>query len=895
MSCSGAFFLIISTCILALSSTSFSGESQPLTPLSCKELPVDIVGISVIPHVYSHEMRWRRAPSEELGSLVRLFIAHREASEQPLELKLMFNGKNPSELLADGEWNWCDMPENRQETPYVLESGKLDVFTFNAGRASWGVGKTFKLTIEDGKTGISENLNIPIIPPGVQITYIACLANDSNTIYPDMLVIHIANNTGESFQIKRVRIYKSELRGMQEIAATDTFEAFAENGLIPANDRSGVRVHVGELPLTHGVVEVVVEHPSGEESSMWAYLRFKRDQFDIGAGWLGVKSSPGVVPLTKESFLKLLKRMHINLAHIEKVRGYTDSSNEDGLYTRYPLRMMSGFADTERYNADEWVAKIHGVDALGEPQMGKSPEESYETLRKYDSARYPTTVTLSEESGFRYYAGLSDYPHFDAYRVAAPAADYWWLYDRWKDGRLLWGAPLETIGEMTRSLRSLSRPIPIAIWSQGAHYNWQGSYSRRRATPTPDEILMQAYQGLANGVTGLYWYSLESWSLLKYRDVIDITTRVGREIRLLEGLYLTGDAYLHERVSVDGKPDLDLSSVIAQNTALLFALDLDYEPDRRDEVFRFSGPRDIEVSYALPGYLRAIVDVFRINGDGIYEVKWSATSDGVRVEDTLDRVAVYVATTRQETRDQLGERLNELLAAEAAVGFDPASNEADFATLLNDLGFGSIEEVKHPSESRDALRNSTREINPITLAIHPAVVEELHLTSEQEYELRQIRESYQLELLSRTQELYADQQEQQELSSEQRRERRSLYRRMRNELERELRSDYESRTAQVLQSGQFDRLNQISWQLAGIGALKDNRVAEALGLTGEQRDALSAIQQEYERKRMTLYRSREGDWREKLRKLREGRDREMMQALSDEQKKKLDELKGATF
>jgi hypothetical protein len=57
----------------------------------------------------------------------------------------------------------------------------------------------------------------------------------------------------------------------------------------------------------------------------------------------------------------------------------------------------------------------------------------------------------------------------------------------------------------------------------------------------------------------------------------------------------------------------------------------------------------------------------------------------------------------------------------------------------------------------DALRNNTREVNPITLAIHPAVVEELHLTSEQEYELRQIRESYKLELLSRMQELYADQ------------------------------------------------------------------------------------------------------------------------------------------
>ncbi len=37
------------------------------------------------------------------------------------------------------------------------------------------------------------------------------------------------------------------------------------------------------------------------------------------------------------------------------------------------------------------------------------------------------------------------------------------------------------------------------------------------------------------------------------------------------------------------------------------------------------------------------------------------------------------------------------------------------------------------------------------------------------------------------------------------------------------------------------------------------------------------------------------EWREKLRKLREDQDKEVMQVLSDEQNRKLDELKGATF
>jgi hypothetical protein len=72
-------------------------------------------------------------------------------------------------------------------------------------------------------------------------------------------------------------------------------------------------------------------------------------------------------------------------------------------------------------------------------------------------------------------------------------------------------------------------------------------------------------------------------------------------------------------------------------------------------------------------------------------------------------------------------------------------------------------------------------------------------------------------------------------------------------------------------------------------------VAKALGLTSEQRDKLSAIEQEYERKGNALYRNREGSWRENLRKLKEDHDKEVMQVLSDEQRKKLDKLKGATF
>jgi len=143
-------------------------------------------------------------------------------------------------------------------------------------------------------------------------------------------------------------------------------------------------------------------------------------------------------------------------------------------------------------------------------------------------------VTHSEERVWRFYAGLSDYPHYDAYRVTAPAPDAWSRYDRWSGESIRWGAPLETIGEMTRSLRSL----------------------------------------------------------VAFPDLIEPITRFGREVRMLDDYYLEGDAVSHERVVTNGNPTWDLDVIAGPRGALMFALDLTYRADRDERVFEFAAPRE---------------------------------------------------------------------------------------------------------------------------------------------------------------------------------------------------------------------------------------------------------------------------------------------------------------
>lgn len=197
---------------------------------------------------------------------------------------------------------------------------------------------------------------------------------------------------------------------------------------------------------------------------------------------------------------------------------------------------------------------------------------------------------------------------------------------------------------MTRSLRELTRPRPVACWSQGAHEGWDSYGGRKRTSPTPDELRAQAYHALASRITPLYWFNLSLKSLLKFPDLIEPITHVGREVRMLEESYLEGDASYFERRTRDGKPDWDISVVAGPRGALLFALDLDYKPDPVEKVFQFGPPRDARFGFRLPAYIRNPVEVFRVDAEGTAAVEHTAKNGLLEIHDRVSGVAVYVAS-----------------------------------------------------------------------------------------------------------------------------------------------------------------------------------------------------------------------------------------------------------
>ncbi len=248
----------------------------------------------------------------------------------------------------------------------------------------------------------------------------------------------------------------------------------------------------------------------------------------------------------------------------------------------------------------------------------------------------------------------------------------------WSADRL--GAPLETIGVMTRSLREHSRPRPIAYWSQGAHAGWGGRWNPRRPSPTPDELRSQAWHGLANRITSLYWFNLSFQSLVQFPDLIDPITRVNREIRMLDEILLTGDAYEYRRIEHASTPIWDLNSIASPDAALLVAHDLSYHADTERNEFVFESQSG-NFQFNRPPWLSGQIRIFKVDADGTHDVEHKVTHSSIEIRDQVDVVGIYLVTADQSMRDRMEARYQRLIEQEQAVAFDPASNPDDLARL----------------------------------------------------------------------------------------------------------------------------------------------------------------------------------------------------------------------
>lgn len=643
----------------------------------CKaQSALKLSGVNRVGHSIETGMKYLQSHGDGMSARYQLFILNTSSEAVDVEKNAspLINGRDARQWHSEGALSWFHFPAQDSSHPKRIPPGALMVWQFNGKDDRWLSPSGYSLKTGDLDTVLADN------PQEVWIETVHFTGKDSS-ILPDRTVIHLFNQSAKGYRIEHVVFWQAAPGGSWQFLYPDTplipHRTLPSDRRLVAGGKSVMVIDSDRFRLGHAAVQVFLRDSAGFTHVLWTFLKVRKEAFDISAGWANdpVDGRPGFL---KPGFLKTLKSLYINTAHYSGLPGYSDN---DSLYRVNPLKYFGHLEPWRRYDVDSLLPRIHGIEFLGEPQYGGGtpvdPQKVLMQLLPFAPSRIPTTLTHSEERIWRHYAGLSDFPHYDAYRVSAPSADEWVLYDRWNGGRIAWGAPLETIGNMTRSLKALNRPMPIAYWSQGPHEGWEVYGGRRLTSPTASELRLQACHALASGITSLYWFNLSYGSMRKYPSLLEPIQRIGREARLLEDFYLTGSQWEYKRTFKRGQPDWDLSTFVSTDGVLLFALDLDYRADPKTKSFVFSTDRLTDFQFKVPDWVERGWELWKLENDGLKRRSWSRISDTTMVlKDTVTEVGIYILTPDSEASNRLLEKWRKLKKWEADLDFNPAVDPA---------------------------------------------------------------------------------------------------------------------------------------------------------------------------------------------------------------------------
>lgn len=614
-----------------------------LVPFKCfTQEKLSIIGLNKVDHKIEPSLKYKFQHSNDLSARYQIFI--KNISQQPINVenikKIYINGRSPDEWHNCKIFSWYRFPYQHSNFPEEIPANSLMIWEFNGRNNKW---------LQSSNIHFRSNAIDTTIKDDNQLIYISNIVftGPEKLLHPDLVTIHIFNDSKQDYRVSDIIFWQPSQNAswhfLYPVDSVTEFKTIPNDKRIMSGEKSILQINSKKFMLGYIAIQVRLSNSSGGVKEIWAYVKIKKESFDISSGWSN-NLIDGKPAFLNEEFLKILKYLHVNTAHYNGQPGYSDN---DQLFSRYPIKYFGSIVPWENFDKDSLLHRIHAIEILGEPQYGGGnpvdPQQVNMELIKFAPSRIPTTLTHSEERIWRFYSGLSDYPHYDAYRVSSPSADKWRNYDRWNGKKISWGAPLETIGTMTRSLKYLNRPAPVAYWSQGPHSGWQVYGGRKRTSPTASELRVQAYHALSTGITSLYWFNLSHTALIKYPDLIEPMKRIGREILLLDSFYIHGTQWIYEQQFETNKPIWDLSTFVAPQGVILFALDLDYSINSGLKTFTFTSKKKANLKFKLPKWVDTQWELFCLSEDGLTQIGYELISDNsILINDEITEVGVYV-------------------------------------------------------------------------------------------------------------------------------------------------------------------------------------------------------------------------------------------------------------
>ncbi len=684
---------------------------------------IEILAVNVLPHTKSGNIEYNitdsNSTNDKIGAVIHVYLKNKTGED--IYPQVTLGGKSVCEYLDSypQQISWASTPDTRASRKYDKElSNEFEHFIPATTHIPSGAVDCYSFNITDGSL-IYDGISLEITANGksgsmtlyadyqyVSIDRIQWSSSYNDKCYPDTFEYCLNNRSSQEANVNYIKVYD----GTEAYYLHYWNESVTENiadGLIRVKAKD---VGFGKCTLSSPVIfrehllEFNITNGNKTYSLIYKFKPFIYN-FDISVGWAGDD-------IEKESYIKAISSMHFNT--VIGAYGSSYYHRDEAFRKQYPIKIF-GYIESapvsDKMTVENGIITFYDIDDIhaalpfGEPQLNDSegrqqPMRVYNKLLIYRNSPYATNITLTHEPAFYRFAGLSDFCHYDAYRVVAPFSDAWYKYTSYapqKKYTIYWGAPLETTGDYMRSLAAMNRPNPVAAWTQGANtwdtfprFTKQVEYMN---SPNPYELRVQAYLNVANGASSLYWFNIDGEDLLYYKETCLEMRDINREFSVVNDHLAKQIPYWYER-----EDNIDLNVNIGSDYAVLFATDLNYKIS--DGQYKYTGKnKERTLEFEIPEYLTDYTELVEITKDGVSLIDSTYSDNKVIINDNVKMTAMYVLGY-----DGLYEKLkNNYSEVTAKETFNIYNNDSQYDELQSAYGYSKDDSYKPENTDRNRI------------------------------------------------------------------------------------------------------------------------------------------------------------------------------------------------
>jgi hypothetical protein len=535
--------------------------------------------------------------SDDKGGVLQVFLRN-TGEDEAVVADLVLDGRKAAALEKSGVLSWWRV------WPEKIPAGGTAVLTLHAKGGPLAAGRTLQLTVT-GKD-FSASASTLLDEPPLRISYVV-RGDDASS-----LLVFVRNDSNDA---------TFDIQGLSNGTVPLPFTFRSGSGVVLPGTLSLLDVHrdapFGRLePLS---LRLDARNDSTQAAvSIGSSLRLVEPYFPIGT-WGSCAwdyASPDLLVMRSLG--------------IGSVVGSLKSRPRISPY-EFGMRSLDFTGDPPTIDLMNILLRRDDPDVAAimlkdEPEWSDNMDSADVSAAQTSAARATKTIAtylnLCVSKRFSKYAVIADIASMDHYAYYAPLANDLPIPHK-----------VAEAGWYMESLKGQAEPRPVWAWTQYAGWD---------RDPPAWSVENQAWQVLAEGAKGLYWFSYGKGFRDEYPEQTAALERVDRQIELVKGVLLRGDPY-RGGVDVEGSGALLARVVAGRDSAVVVLVNRDDRAALGLDGFTFTLRSQAEVvcDIAMPSWI-SDGPVFEVTPEGLLPTAWAAVDGRLRLTTGLANTRVFL-------------------------------------------------------------------------------------------------------------------------------------------------------------------------------------------------------------------------------------------------------------